>query len=214
MAQELLTTFQEELDIVSLIPARVGSDSNPNGGKFAVSLNGEVLWDRAFEGGFPEIKELKSLVRDYVNPDRDLGHIEEKVNGSAGGEEDKDSAEIEALVKEIEAIDEEIKVLDESIGVMEKAEKGEVEEEESVPVAMESAPVMVVEESAPVVEESEPVVEESAPVAEESVPEVEESTPADEAAETAEPAENDWEPKSQVKAPLFNDFAQFGFENL
>jgi len=68
MAQELLTTFQDELDEVCLVPSREGT------GKFAVTLNGDALWDRKSEGRFPEMKELKRIVRDVVSPDRDLGH--------------------------------------------------------------------------------------------------------------------------------------------
>ncbi|MCW9705678.1 SelT/SelW/SelH family protein [Fodinibius salsisoli] len=66
MAQELLTTFQEELDEVALRPG--------TGGTFDVHLNGELIFSRAEQGRFPESKELKQLVRDTVNPDRDLGH--------------------------------------------------------------------------------------------------------------------------------------------
>lgn len=66
MAQELLTTFEQELDEVALQPG--------HGGTFDVHLNGELVFSRAQEGRFPESKELKQLVRDKVNPDRDLGH--------------------------------------------------------------------------------------------------------------------------------------------
>jgi predicted Rdx family selenoprotein len=43
-----------------------------------VQLNGELLWDRANKGGFPETKELKQLIRDRISPSRDLGHSEKK----------------------------------------------------------------------------------------------------------------------------------------
>ncbi|MCB1120767.1 MAG: selenoprotein, partial [Verrucomicrobiae bacterium] len=36
--------------------------------------DGELIFDRAVEGRFPESKELKQLVRDRVDPGRDLGH--------------------------------------------------------------------------------------------------------------------------------------------
>ncbi|KAL8674046.1 MAG: hypothetical protein Q9168_001533 [Polycauliona sp. 1 TL-2023] len=39
------------------------------------------LWDRKTQGGFPEIKELKRLVRDVVDPTRNLGHVDR--HGSA-----------------------------------------------------------------------------------------------------------------------------------
>ena len=67
-AQELLSTFEKELTEVSLVPG--GS------GVFRVWLNGDTLWDRKADGGFPESAELKRLVRDRVQPDRNLGHCE------------------------------------------------------------------------------------------------------------------------------------------
>jgi selenoprotein W-related protein len=69
LAQELLTTFEQELDEVSLRP---GSE----GGIFEVRLNGEALWSRAAEGRFPEAKELKQRLRDRIAPGRDLGHVD------------------------------------------------------------------------------------------------------------------------------------------
>jgi selenoprotein W-related protein len=66
MAQELLTTFEEDLDEVALIPG--------TGGIFEVRMGDQVVWSRAVEGGFPEIKVLKQRVRDKVAPGKDLGH--------------------------------------------------------------------------------------------------------------------------------------------
>ncbi|PGH18618.1 hypothetical protein AJ79_00397 [Helicocarpus griseus UAMH5409] len=109
-AQELLSTFSTSLGEVSLIPA--------TGGVFTVTIlhNGSsnssveiaetVLWDRKTEGGFPETKQLKSLVRNIIDPTRDLGHVdralakkqakkEEGGEGSAGGEEGKLTASAE-----------------------------------------------------------------------------------------------------------------------
>ena len=70
MAQELLTTFEEELTEVALRPG--------TGGVFEVRVNGVLLWSRADAGRFPDIKELKQLVRDKVAPQKDLGHSEKK----------------------------------------------------------------------------------------------------------------------------------------
>jgi selenoprotein W-related protein len=67
MAQELLTTFEDDLSGVTLRPSEVA-------GRYSISLNEGMLFDRKREGRFPEIKELKQLVRDMVNPDKDLGH--------------------------------------------------------------------------------------------------------------------------------------------
>lgn len=66
LAQELLTTFDGELDEVSLHPG--------TGGVFAVWLNDHLLWERQRDGGFPEAKELKQRVRDQLCPDKSLGH--------------------------------------------------------------------------------------------------------------------------------------------
>jgi selenoprotein W-related protein len=67
-AQELLSTFGEELGGVTLVPAR--------GGIFTVHYNDEMIWDRLRDGGFPDAKEIKKRVRDRLDPDRDLGHID------------------------------------------------------------------------------------------------------------------------------------------
>ena len=70
VAQELLTTFQAELGEVALVPA--------TGGEFQVSIDGDQIWDRAGQGGFPELSQLKQLVRDKVAPERDRGHSDRK----------------------------------------------------------------------------------------------------------------------------------------
>ena len=66
LAQELLTTFDADLNAVSLMPG--------TGGVFEVRLNGATLFSRKLEGRFPESKELKQLIRDVIAPERDLGH--------------------------------------------------------------------------------------------------------------------------------------------
>lgn len=66
LAQELLTTFETELNGLTLMPG--------TGGVFEVRLNGEVLFSRKEASRFPESKELKQLIRDRVNPNRSLGH--------------------------------------------------------------------------------------------------------------------------------------------
>ena len=67
MAQELLNTFTDEISGVMLMPAEVG-------GAYVISIDGTVVFDRKEEGRFPEIKELKQLVRDVVSPEKSLGH--------------------------------------------------------------------------------------------------------------------------------------------
>lgn len=71
LAQELLTTFQDDLQSVTLIPSETG-------GKFEVKLDARVIWDRKSQGRFPEAKEVKQLVRDYIDPERSLGHSDRK----------------------------------------------------------------------------------------------------------------------------------------
>jgi selenoprotein W-related protein len=68
MAQELLSTFEHEVGGVTLIPG--------GGGVFDVRVEGTRIWSRQQEGRFPDIKELKQLVRDCVSPEKDLGHSE------------------------------------------------------------------------------------------------------------------------------------------
>jgi selenoprotein W-related protein len=73
MAQELITTFAEEIGEIALKPGV--------GGIFRVSLGGELLTDRKRDGGFPELPALKQLIRDRIAPQRDLGHSDRKKEG-------------------------------------------------------------------------------------------------------------------------------------
>jgi selenoprotein W-related protein len=66
MAQELLTTFEQEIGEVALRPG--------TGGVFEVQVDGATVWSREAEGRFPDIKELKQRVRDRIAPDKPLGH--------------------------------------------------------------------------------------------------------------------------------------------
>jgi selenoprotein W-related protein len=75
VAQELLTTFVDELKEVALVPGK--------GGVFDVRLDGETIWSRAQKRRFPELAELKQLVRDRVAPERDLGHSDRGVPDTA-----------------------------------------------------------------------------------------------------------------------------------
>ena len=68
MAQELLTTFEAEVGEVALIPGK--------GGIFEVRADDQLLWSRSERGRFPDIKELKQLVRDVVAPGKSLGHTD------------------------------------------------------------------------------------------------------------------------------------------
>lgn len=85
MAQELLSTFSEELGGVTLVPG--------TGGVFTIDVavdeghSGEArterIWDRVRDGGFPEIKVLRGRVRDIVDPERSLGHTDRALGAKA-----------------------------------------------------------------------------------------------------------------------------------
>ena len=77
-AQELLTTFESQLGQVALIPGSAGV--------FQIRLDDELIFDRATEGRFPEMKELKRLIRDRIDPERSLGHSDRQ---SDGGQDEK-----------------------------------------------------------------------------------------------------------------------------
>ena len=70
MAQELLSTFSDEIGEVALVPG--------TGGVFEVRAGGETVWSRQQQGRFPEITELKQLVRDRIAPGKDLGHADRR----------------------------------------------------------------------------------------------------------------------------------------
>lgn len=80
MAQELLQTFGDSLAEVALLPG--------TGGIFEIRVDGALIWERKRDGGFPGPKELKQRVRDIIEPDRDLGHLDRhhgKPDQQAGG---------------------------------------------------------------------------------------------------------------------------------
>jgi len=68
MAQELLSTFGQSLRAVTLVPS--------SGGRFEISVDDRLIWERKRDGGFPDVKTLKQRVRDIVDPGVDLGHID------------------------------------------------------------------------------------------------------------------------------------------
>jgi len=69
MAQELLQTFQHQLGGVTLVPGDMG-------GVFQITVDGALIWERKRDGGFPDVKQLKQRVRDCIDPDQDLGHLD------------------------------------------------------------------------------------------------------------------------------------------
>lgn len=67
-AQELFATYGAEIAEVRLIPAPQGT--------YVITLDGETIWDRKVNNGFPEVADLKRLIRDRLDPQRDLGHLD------------------------------------------------------------------------------------------------------------------------------------------
>ena len=68
MAKELLITFSEELSGASLLVGETG--------EFSIELNQSIIFSRKKEGRFPELKEIKNLIRDIISPNKELGHSE------------------------------------------------------------------------------------------------------------------------------------------
>ncbi|KAL8737795.1 MAG: hypothetical protein Q9181_001329 [Wetmoreana brouardii] len=109
-AQELLSTFSTSLGEVALVPATGGiftvhvfhlalstsaaeanSQNDPKAPGRWLEPRRTQLWDRNSEGGFPETKQLKRLVRDIIAPGRDLGHVD-RHSSSKGKEADSSNA--------------------------------------------------------------------------------------------------------------------------
>jgi selenoprotein W-related protein len=67
LAQELLSTFSDDIGEVALRPAA--------GGTFQIEVDGEIIWERKRDG-FPDVKTLKQRGRDHLAPGRDLGHVD------------------------------------------------------------------------------------------------------------------------------------------
>ena len=72
-AQELLSTFTDDIYGITLQPSEVA-------GRFNIRIDEQVLFDRKTEGRFPDIKELKLLVRDMVCPGKNLGHSDKRLS--------------------------------------------------------------------------------------------------------------------------------------
>jgi selenoprotein W-related protein len=71
IAQELLSTFEQEAGKVILQPDHTG-------GVFMIYANEKLIFQRTSNSGFPDIKILKQLVRDEIAPGKDLGHSDRK----------------------------------------------------------------------------------------------------------------------------------------
>ena len=70
MSHEILNTFNNDINSLTLVPS--------DGGKFEIWCNDIIIFSRAEEGCFIEIKEIKVRIRDQIDPQRSLGHSEVK----------------------------------------------------------------------------------------------------------------------------------------
>ncbi len=70
LAQEILVTFENELEKVSLKPSA-------HAGIFMIKIGDYILFDRKTNGGFAEPKVYKQLIRDYIAPGKSLGHSDQ-----------------------------------------------------------------------------------------------------------------------------------------
>ncbi|KAK6441887.1 hypothetical protein LTR95_001888 [Oleoguttula sp. CCFEE 5521] len=102
--QELLSTFGTSIGEIALIPA--------TGGLFTVhlthkpaSVDGEakdtavqevLIWDRKAEGGFPETKVLKQLIRNHIEPLKDLGHSDKPAKPRVAAMKPEDTQQVSA----------------------------------------------------------------------------------------------------------------------
>lgn len=78
LAQELLVSFERELGGVELVPSEAS-------GTFEIRVDGELVWHRKTDQGFPQAADLKRRVRDRVAPGRSLGHSDAAASGPGAG---------------------------------------------------------------------------------------------------------------------------------
>ncbi|MFZ5978664.1 MAG: SelT/SelW/SelH family protein [Bacteroidota bacterium] len=69
MAQEILISFSDDIKAVSLQPSE-------QPGAYYIYINDDIVFNRKEYGGFPEIKIIKRIIRNIVNPEKNLGHID------------------------------------------------------------------------------------------------------------------------------------------
>lgn len=70
LAQEMLTTFDGDIQALTLKPG--------SGGVFDVRLDGVTIFSRKAQSRHVDAAELKQLVRDVIDPERSLGHSDKK----------------------------------------------------------------------------------------------------------------------------------------
>ena len=65
-------TFSTDIASVTLVPG--------TGGIFTIDIDGQQIWERKQDGGFPDAAELKRRVRDVCFPEKALGHVDKPAN--------------------------------------------------------------------------------------------------------------------------------------
>lgn len=73
IAQELLQTFNEELNEVTLRPSQTA-------GIFQITFNQRAIWNRKTDGNPLDIKQIKQRVRDSIAPEKNIGHSDTAEN--------------------------------------------------------------------------------------------------------------------------------------
>ncbi|KAG8627670.1 hypothetical protein KVT40_005153 [Elsinoe batatas] len=103
-AQELLSTFSTAIGEIALIPATGGIfqvhltylPANSTVEEQDVQAQNVLLWDRKAEGGFPETKILKQRLRNYIEPDRNLGHSDGPSNKASKTQQEEETVKAAA----------------------------------------------------------------------------------------------------------------------
>ena len=68
ISQELLSTFESDLSSVTLVPSESGV--------FDITFNKSLIFSRKDENGFIDVAIIKQRIRDLIDPDRSLGHVD------------------------------------------------------------------------------------------------------------------------------------------
>ena len=147
----ILTTFANEskLHSVTLIPCspplseggifricatKYDKDGDIIGHSYGYDKNSViVLWDRKEQGCFPEPKEVKQLVRDCVNPNKDLGHSDKDTKQISSSEEVVNEADASTDVKEVDCV--ECKENEENEQQMNSIEKKQSDDQQPSPLS-------------------------------------------------------------------------------
>jgi selenoprotein W-related protein len=68
ISQELLSIFGSDLSSVTLVPSESGV--------FDITCNQSLIFSRKEENGFIDVAIIKQRIRDLIDPDRNLGHLD------------------------------------------------------------------------------------------------------------------------------------------